>query len=961
MKKTRDPRVAAIRQRNMAARAKRNPESVKPKELEKAHEEAVQPKGIVKKELDQWLDDVDYSFLNSNEYMPSQFALQFANFIKLVNGDTPESHKTPPMHLAMLDKLASDSQYIVNLCFRGAAKTSVFMEYMTLYIAVFHELPYLGDISGMIYVADSMENGAKNARKNIETRYSNSAFLQEWIPSAKFTDTYLEFENKAGQKLGVKLFGATTGIRGTKIFAKRPTLCHKKGTLVCTDKGWHKVEDYYKQGPSRKEYGYTVSLFGLLEPEVVTSEHRYMCAKQIRKRNKYYLPDGTTNSTTDYYYEEPKWVEAKDLVPREKLGNQRTAISYLVSKIDNEEFPVEAIPHYKQSISERNEKGQIVRSKHYLEYEVHEPMYKDAWWWIYGYYLSNGHTCKNKVGFTIPLKGRDVVGKKLQQCCNQVGYILGSESIRPGCYQMCICDAPLSRFLAENHLGNGIKNIPEWVLKISKEKQRQLLLGYIAGDGYIDSKHNQIRINSVNPDAIRKLGIICARLELPYHIRNTRTKEFEAVFPNGQVCISHKQTEIRLSQGVREILGIDIDPLPSDQVFIKDGYLYRKVQSVVQNTTKDEFIPIETPDHIYQTEFGISHNCILDDLISDEASKSKTVMQLIRDTVYKGINHALDPVNRKVIFNGTPFNKDDVLLEAVESGAWEVNVWPVCEKFPVEEKDFKPAWPDRFSYKYIKSQYDMAVNTGQINAFNQELMLRITSEEDRLIQDSEIKWFCRQDLLQNRQNFNFYITTDFATSSKQTADDSVISVWAYNANGDWFWVDGICAKQSMDKTVDDLFRFVLLYKPQEVGIEVTGQQGAFISWLQKEQLTRNIWFNFAKNPGSKSPGIRPTVDKLSRLNMVVPWFKMGKVFFPEEMKSSTIIGTFMQEIKLATRSGLKGHDDCLDTISMLAFLNPWKPQESMLVNAEGRTIYEDYPELDPGYMRNDSPMDSYMV
>jgi hypothetical protein len=53
------------------------------------------------------------------------------------------------------------------------------------------------------------------------------------------------------------------------------------------------------------------------------------------------------------------------------------------------------------------------------------------------------------------------------------------------------------------------------------------------------------------------------------------------------------------------------------------------------------------------------------------------------------------------------------------------------------------------------------------------------------------------------------------------------------------------------------------------------------------------------------------------------------MYFPEEMKQSVIIGQFMQQIKLATRTGLKGKDDCLDTISMLGYLNPWKPSESL--------------------------------
>ena len=220
-------------------------------------------------------------------------------------------------------------------------------------------------------------------------------------------------------------------------------------------------------------------------------------------------------------------------------------------------------------------------------------------------------------------------------------------------------------------------------------------------------------------------------------------------------------------------------------------------------------------------------------------------------------------------------------------------------------------------------------------------MLRITSDDERLIQDAEIKWYPRTSLLENRGNFNFYITTDFATSSKQTADFSVISVWAYNANGDWFWVDGFCQRTTIDKSFDELFRFVSEYHPQQVGVEVTGQQQAYIKLLQREMMARNIWFNFASSEKSGEPGIRPMVDKLQRMNVVVPWFKAGKMYWPEEMKQSTIMGMFMQQIRLTTRSGIKGKDDCLDTISMLGFLKPWKPSESAITTPDQIDVYDD--------------------
>jgi predicted phage terminase large subunit-like protein len=501
---------------------------------------------LVKRTLDEWLDSVSYGYLNSPSYKPTEFALTFMNFIKLVNGAQGESHKTPPVHLKMLDKVVEPSSYIANLVFRGAAKTTLFGEYFFLFLGLFGWLPNFGRVPCAIYVSDSMDNGVKSLRKNMEFRYRNSEFLQEWLPSAgaTFTDNYIEFLNKENKQFGMKMFGAKTGLRGTKIFGLRPPVC------------------------------------------------------------------------------------------------------------------------------------------------------------------------------------------------------------------------------------------------------------------------------------------------------------------------------------------------------------------------------------------------VLDDLVSDDDSKSRAAMMAIKDTVYKGVDYALDPTRRKVIFNGTPFNSEDILIEAVESGVWDVNVWPVCERFPCERSEFSGAWEERFTYDFVKTKYDMAMATGKLNAFMGELMLRITSDEERLVQDSEIKWYPRTKLMQVRDTYNFYITTDFATSAKQTADFNVISVWAYSSNGDWLWVDGIMARQTMDKTIDDLFRLVQDYGPQQVGVEVTGQQGAFVKWLQNEMIARNVWFNFASSEKSGDPGIRPVTDKLTRFNLVVPWFKTGKIYFPEEMKQSQIMGNAISQIRLATQSGLKGKDDFIDTISQLGYLKPWKPSAS---------------------------------
>jgi hypothetical protein len=98
-------------------------------------------------------------------------------------------------------------------------------------------------------------------------------------------------------------------------------------------------------------------------------------------------------------------------------------------------------------------------------------------------------------------------------------------------------------------------------------------------------------------------------------------------------------------------------------------------------------------------------------------------------------------------------------------------------------------------------------------------------------------------------------------------------------------------------------------------------------------MSRNIWFNFAQEKGK--PGIRPTANKLSRFNYVVPLFKQGKVYYPEEMKTSKVVAEHISEISLATINGIKGKDDCLDTISMLMNLTPWKPTEDTDMRKSG--------------------------
>ena len=484
----------------------------------------------LKKSVEDYLNEVDYGF---EGYIPSNASLHFINFIKLVNGGTGETNKSPVTHFQLMDNIFSKKSRLAVLCHRGFAKSTLLTTYLPLYIAVFGKLDNFGVVNYMLAVLDSQEGGAKTMRKSIEMTYNNSEFLQKYIVDTRFTDAFIELENTEGHRLGIKMVGAQMSIRGTR-FSNR-------------------------NGSHRPEF------------------------------------------------------------------------------------------------------------------------------------------------------------------------------------------------------------------------------------------------------------------------------------------------------------------------------------------------------------------CIMDDILSDTDAKSPTVIANIENTIHKAVDKAMHPTRNKICYIGTVFSHSDPLYKVIGSGRWSPSVYPVCEKYPCTREEFKGSWEDRFPYEVVKRMHEDAVSMGRMSDFNGEMMNRVMSDEDRLIQDSDIMWYPRANVIQNKGLFNFYITTDFATSEKTSADFSTLFVWAYNNVGDWFWVDGICKRQLMDKNVDDLFRLAQEYKQtlQQVGVEVTGQQGGFIPWIKQEMMLRNIYFTLASENNGNKEGIRPVTNKLQRFNVVVPWFKLKRMYFPEEMRNDPIMVEIMDELSLASMSGIKSrHDDC---------------------------------------------------
>lgn len=322
--------------------------------------------------------------------------------------------------------------------------------------------------------------------------------------------------------------------------------------------------------------------------------------------------------------------------------------------------------------------------------------------------------------------------------------------------------------------------------------------------------------------------------------------------------------------------------------------------------------------------------CGFDDLMSDKNAESPTIQKDIKHIIYKAARQAMHPAKRMQIWTGTPFNKSDPLYEASGSDAWNVRTYPICEKFPVPKAEFKGAWEDRFGYDFVKGEYDSLLASGEIASFNQELMLRITSDEDRLVRDEDLIWYSRDMVVRNKGNYNFYITTDLSTSDSKKADFAVICVWAYSNNGDWLLVDGMCKRQLLNVSIDQLFRFASIYKPLSVGIEINGQQQGFIAWIKEKMIERNIFFNLAGKGNIE--GIRRDKGKISNFKLFVPIIKAKKLWLPNELVEHELVVEMLEEFRFATEDAFKSrHDDVADTVSMLMDMKAFKPSQDAAV------------------------------
>lgn len=372
----------------------------------------------------------------------------------------------------------------------------------------------------------------------------------------------------------------------------------------------------------------------------------------------------------------------------------------------------------------------------------------------------------------------------------------------------------------------------------------------------------------------------------------------------------------------------------------------------VKLTNKDNVVTLIRVRGILSGIRGFSHDfqrprlCVIDDVLTETTSTAPNISETIVKVIDSAITNAMDKEFSKILWLGTPFDSSDPILRNLESGIFQVHVFPICEKFPCTREEFKGGWEEKYSYDVVKNLYDSSLVKA---SFFKELMLQIYSSTERLVRDEDILYFEDEKYESKKDNYYYYITTDFAYTEKESSDYTVILVWAVDDEKNWILVEGYCKKQRITDTFNDLMKICKSRKFYHgVGLERSSAQVGFIDLFNEKVMTDdNCNVIISKEKKRKELGIFPAGDKVSRFRLVEHMFRNHKIKFLKKFINTDFMTKCLDQLIKATNEGFKSkNDDILDSISMIAFMNPVYPSKEHFNSMPVDNTELGYPFID---------------
>jgi len=277
--------------------------------------------------------------------------------------------------------------------------------------------------------------------------------------------------------------------------------------------------------------------------------------------------------------------------------------------------------------------------------------------------------------------------------------------------------------------------------------------------------------------------------------------------------------------------------------------------------------------------------------VKNRDSRNKTFNWLSSEVMPIGDDYT------KVIIVGNLLHEDCLLMrlkKAMVEGRLEGNFYA----YPLLGEDGKFFWPGK--YPDTKAVNRLKATISSESAWYREYLLKIISDEDRLIKRDWIRYY--DEIPEELKNDSRFTATgiDLAISQKETADCTAMvtgKVYGYKDNLRVYIMPNPVNKRiNFPETVNTATHVAQTYH-SKLYIEEVGYQKSLIDYLVNQ---KNISAEGVKTMGQ---------DKHSRLALITHLVEQGKVLFPKQGCEELI--------EQLTGFGIEKHDDLADAFTIL--------------------------------------------
>lgn len=451
---------------------------------------------------------------------------------------------------------------------------------------------------------------------------------------------------------------------------------------------------------------------------------------------------------------------------------------------------------------------------------------------------------------------------------------------------------------------------------LAKLKDNMILFGKVAMPNMFSAESPEFHYtiaDELKDDSVKQINIIAPR-------GHAKSSIVGGVFPLWHIMFSKGPKLIvlvsRTQDHATKLLGTIKDVLDYSETF-RQMFGYWGVNSA-RTWAKTE-IELKDGSMIIckgtgQQLRGIKHGnqrptlIIVDDPEDENNTKTSEAMEGNLRWLLQSAVPSLDPVKGRIAIIGTPIHQRCMVETLKEMRGWKNML------FKPDLDNNKALWEDWQPIKKLKEKKKELESINRVSVFYREYLCEVVGDEDQLFRDDYIQYYDGKLEYDNDKAYlkftsingkdcnelravNIFMGVDPASSTRQTADFSVIVTVAVDKDGNRFVLPYYRKRATPMNVAEAILNQVKIYRPDKTRIESVGYQEMLREYIRKR----------CEEDGLFIPGLEikenPRTSKSSRLETMEPYFAQKKFYMQKSMEE------LRDELLMYPRGK---HDDLLD-------------------------------------------------